>query len=447
MAHPFFSITIPTYNRCDLLTYAIRSILKQTFDDFEIVVSDNHSVDRTERTVKEFDDPRVRYVKPPRHLVTVDSFEFARSNAKGKLVIVLNDDDVLTAGALERFARESETYHADLLFSNNAEYRDRGFPGPERNTLDVTAFHGPSRLVTREEFLKPAFACRLTFNQHPSAFVFSRVLAESITNKCGRFFQSNGVEYCAWPLAAAFARNIVHIDAPLAICGRTGKSWGSNLVLGRAKKKQIQKLIDIYYVDQRYHCVPLKNFTMCNLRAEGILAAKRLFPKEFAAYEFDEIKYLKDTIAELRHRQTLGVDVSTEMDELKRYLDKYPPMKEKLVREDESIARAREANPWIRLRGKIGDMGLRQLRDRLEAHRLAKGRLSRDAEKVHRGDVRTGFRISGADFGFRDIVAAADFLSTIMTAHGAQCAAMASAATGPGRVDAPHLTKPATTSS
>ena len=135
------------------------------------------------------------------------------------------------------------------------------------------------------------------------------------------------------------------------------------------------------------------------------------------------------------------------MDELKRYLDKYPPMKEKLVREDESIARAREANPWIRLRGKIGDMGLRQLRDRLEAHRLAKGRLSRDAEKVHRGDVRTGFRISGADFGFRDIVAAADFLSTIMTAHGVQCAAMASAATGPGRVDAPHLTKPATTSS
>ena len=448
MAQPFFSITIPTYNRCDLLTFAIRSILKQTFGDFEIVVSDNHSIDRTERAVRQFDDPRVRYVKPPRHLVTVDSFEYARSNAKGKLVIVLNDDDVLTAGALERFARESETYDADLLFSNNAEYRDRGFPGPERNTLDVTPYQGASRVVTRDEFLKPAFACRLTFNQHPSAFVFSRSLAESVTSKCGRFFQSNGVEYCAWPLAAMFARNIVHIDAPLAICGRTGKSWGSNLVLGRARKKQIQKLIDIYYVDQRFHRTPLTNFTMCNLRAEGILAAKHLFPKEFGAYEFDEVKYLKDTIAELRHRQTLGVDVSTEMGELMRYLDKYPPMKDTLVREEEAIERARQANPWIRLRGKLGDMGLRQARDRLDAKRAAKVRLSGGAEKVRRGDVRTGFRVSGAEFGFRDIVAAADFLTRMMTNHGAQRGAVASpAAPGCGRVEAAPLTKAATTSS
>jgi glycosyltransferase involved in cell wall biosynthesis len=446
MAEPFFSITIPTYNRCDLLTYAIRSILKQTFGDFEIVVSDNHSIDGTERAVRAFEDPRVRYVKPPRHLVTVESFEYARSNAKGKFVIVLNDDDVLTAGALERFARESETYDADLLFSNNAEYRDRGFPGPERNTLDVTPYHGATRLVTRDEFLKPAFACRLTFNQHPSAFVFSRALAESVTSKCGRFFQSNGVEYCAWPLAAMFARNIVHIDAPLAICGRTGKSWGSNLVLGRARKKQIKKLIDVYYVDQRFHCVPLTNFTMCNLRAEGILAAKRLFPQEFAAYDFDEVKYLKDTIAELQHRQTLGVDVSTEMEELKRYLDKYPSMKETLVQAEETIERARKANPWMRLRGKLGDMGLRQLRDRVDARRAAKVRLSGGAEKVCRGDVRTGFRISGTRFGFCDIVAAADFLTAMMTTHGMQREPVASAAMPETERVATRLTKPATTS-
>ena len=42
-----FSVVIPTYNRSDLLVRAVQSVLAQTFDDFEVVVSDNQSADDT----------------------------------------------------------------------------------------------------------------------------------------------------------------------------------------------------------------------------------------------------------------------------------------------------------------------------------------------------------------------------------------------------------------
>ena len=40
---PFFSIVMPTRNRANLLKYALRSALQQTFQDYEVVVSDNQS--------------------------------------------------------------------------------------------------------------------------------------------------------------------------------------------------------------------------------------------------------------------------------------------------------------------------------------------------------------------------------------------------------------------
>src|SRR6187200_310428 len=60
MTPPLFSIVIPTYNRSELVQGAVRSILDQTFDDYEVVVSDNCSQDDTQAVIAGFQDPRVR---------------------------------------------------------------------------------------------------------------------------------------------------------------------------------------------------------------------------------------------------------------------------------------------------------------------------------------------------------------------------------------------------
>jgi glycosyltransferase involved in cell wall biosynthesis len=399
---PLFSIVIPTFNRSDIVPFAIRSILAQTFEDFEIVVCDNASTDDTPRAIAGFTDTRLRYVRTPHHLVIADNWEFARSHARGTLVLMLGDDDALVATALERFAHEFRQHAADFLFSGVAEYRDRTFPGPDQNTLDCRPFSGASRIIRPEAFVRPLFSSRLAFDMHPSAYVFSKALAATVATRCGRFFQTNGVEYCAWPLAAMVARTIIYIDAPLAICGRTYKSWGTNMILSNPGTKRIDEFIAD--VEQEHRFAPLRNFTMCNLRTEGILTAKSLLPAEFGAYRFDELQYLRVTLAELTGRQALGVDVSADMRDLEQYLAKRSQSLESLTTTTPGEAVSQRRTLWQRVRSMIGHLGARRLRNWV-----------RPSPKARPADVHPGFRVSGAHSGFQDILGCAALLTRALS--------------------------------
>lgn len=403
MVPAVFSVVIPTFNRSDLFPYAVQSVLKQTFKDFEIIICDNCSTDETPRVAEQFTDPRVKYVRTPRHFVIADNWEFARSHATGKFIMMLSDDDALVSTALERFAYEAGRQDADFLFSSVAEYRDQSYPGPGKNSVDCPAFSGSSRIVAVEEFIRPLFSFQPKFNMHPSAFVFPRAIADFVESRTGRFFWTNGVEYSAWPITALFAKRIVYIDEPLTILGRTGKSWGSNIALCNPGQERIQQFIAD--VDHERKHAPLNNFTMCNLMAEGMLTAKSLFPKEFKGYEFDELNYLRKTVAELRKRRALGVDVSAEIDEATRYASKYPPLLEEWGAAEAAVESAGKEVLLRRLRSTVADLGGRRMRQRVRAYQLA--------QKLAQGVVYSGFHASGEDFGFSDILGCAEFL----TAH------------------------------
>ena len=112
MERPLFSIVIPTYNRQDLVPYAIQSVLWQTFDNYEIIVCDNFSTDNTFAVVNQFKNSRIKYLRTPQHFVIADSFEYARKHAKGKLILMMSDDDALVPGALESFYKEYRQHDA-----------------------------------------------------------------------------------------------------------------------------------------------------------------------------------------------------------------------------------------------------------------------------------------------------------------------------------------------
>lgn len=397
---PLFSIVIPTYNRSDLVHGAVRSVLAQTFEDFEVVVSDNCSDDETGTVVRGFRDPRVRYVRTPTHWSIANSWEFARAQARGRLVMMLSDDDALVADALARFAAAHRRHEADFLFCDLAEYRDRSFPGGERNSVSCPPFSGAARVVSKDSFLRPLFAFNPLFNMHPSAFVFGTHLADRVAQRCGRFFQTNGVEYFAWPPAAVYARAIVHLDSPLVILGRTHKSWGSTIVLGNPGKEQIQKMIAD--VQHQRDWIPLTNFTLCNLMAEGMLLGKRTFPDELAPYPFDEQAYLTFTMAELRHRAAIGVDVRAEIGELLAYAGKYPELQARLAAPE----RDGVFGQYGLLRRLWRRLGLGVVSERVHA--------VRQARRLRAGRAREGFHVSGNDHGFSDAVECAQFIARIV---------------------------------
>ena len=50
----FFSVIIPTYNQASLLEKAVKSVLNQSFKNFEIIIVDNYSDDETQKIVESF---------------------------------------------------------------------------------------------------------------------------------------------------------------------------------------------------------------------------------------------------------------------------------------------------------------------------------------------------------------------------------------------------------
>ena len=95
-ATPLVSIGIPTYNRANsYLKYALGCAVRQTFQDIEIVISDNCSPDNTESIVKEFGDPRIRYYRQKENIGPVNNRNFCLEQARGKYFVLLLDDDLI----------------------------------------------------------------------------------------------------------------------------------------------------------------------------------------------------------------------------------------------------------------------------------------------------------------------------------------------------------------
>jgi glycosyltransferase involved in cell wall biosynthesis len=63
MTNPAVSIVLPTYDRASLIGRSIRSVLAQTYTDFELIVVDDGSLDDTADVVARFDDPRIAYLR------------------------------------------------------------------------------------------------------------------------------------------------------------------------------------------------------------------------------------------------------------------------------------------------------------------------------------------------------------------------------------------------
>ncbi len=100
MTQPQITVALPVYNGEQYIALAIKSVLAQTFIDFELLILDNCSTDNTLDIIKTFNDPRIRLIINPKNLGMIGNWNLAVSLATGKYIKILSHDDLLAPGCL-----------------------------------------------------------------------------------------------------------------------------------------------------------------------------------------------------------------------------------------------------------------------------------------------------------------------------------------------------------
>jgi glycosyltransferase involved in cell wall biosynthesis len=150
LERPAVSVCLPVFNGENFLREAIASVFDQTFQDFELVISDNASTDGTGDICREAEcrDRRVRYFRSETNCGLARNFNRAFGLARGRYLVWLGHDDVMGKDYLRQCVAALEADPGAVLCFSNADYID-----DSGSTLLDRALNNPGAAETGSERL------------------------------------------------------------------------------------------------------------------------------------------------------------------------------------------------------------------------------------------------------------------------------------------------------
>jgi glycosyltransferase involved in cell wall biosynthesis len=157
---PLLTVVMAAYNAEQYISSAIQSVIDQTYSNWELIVVNDGSIDKTEAKIFEFKDTRIRYFSQINMGVSA-ARNLALKNMKGSFFCMLDADDILPQNSLKaRLDKmisnpEAEFVDGTVIVKNNTldkvlkKYRFSyyGDPTPSLVRLDGNCFFGPSWMI------------------------------------------------------------------------------------------------------------------------------------------------------------------------------------------------------------------------------------------------------------------------------------------------------------
>jgi glycosyltransferase involved in cell wall biosynthesis len=200
---PRVTVCTATYNRGPLLAQTIRSVLAQSYQDFELLIVDDCSTDDTAEVVAGFADHRIRYVRNPSNLGMYANRNRCLQLARGELIAQLDDDDLYLPDALSSLVAALDAAPtAGLVFGATLEIDRAGAVVDHRRTFPSSRFLAPWE----------AFQTFLVGRRQPPSAVLVRA---ACYREFGGFEPDN---WCGdWDLWLRLSRcyPVVYIDQPV----------------------------------------------------------------------------------------------------------------------------------------------------------------------------------------------------------------------------------------
>ncbi len=119
---PVVSVIMPTFNSTRTIVRALKSVLSQTYQDFEIIIADDASKDDTRQQIATVVDPRISFLESPEisNKGPAPTRNRALAKARGTYIAFLDSDDEWFPEKLERQVRFLESYPLCSLVVSNA---------------------------------------------------------------------------------------------------------------------------------------------------------------------------------------------------------------------------------------------------------------------------------------------------------------------------------------
>jgi glycosyltransferase involved in cell wall biosynthesis len=188
---PRVSIGLPTYNRPELLALVLECFRRQTFADFELVISDNASPDSEVRKLCERyaqQDSRFRYVRQPTNQGAERNFWFVFDQARAPMFLWASDDDIWPADFLEKGVAALEVnpaasaWFCQVVNINSRDEVVRSYPSFKRfqsgtlKTIDLMRFLWEPEIMGKANLIYSIFRRQALsvvidiFRERPSAW-------------------------------------------------------------------------------------------------------------------------------------------------------------------------------------------------------------------------------------------------------------------------------------
>lgn len=159
------SVITTTYNCALFINEAVKSILNQTYTNFEYLIIDDGSTDDTDGIVNSYNDERIRYYKID-HVGRSKALNYGLSKCRFDWVALIDADDIWHPTKLERQVKLIENNH-DVIFSNALFFKKNSLhfsiecPKTKIDLLETLQIHGHmvnSSIIYNKNFIKK-FGC------------------------------------------------------------------------------------------------------------------------------------------------------------------------------------------------------------------------------------------------------------------------------------------------
>lgn len=230
MKNNFFNIIIPTRNRLVTLQHSIKTALNQNYDNYKIIVSDNHSNDGTRNFVESLNSEKIEYVNSGRSLSMSSNYEFALSKIKEGFVILIGDDDGLLPTALTNLNDIINKEKTLAISSCTAVYY---WPGasPYEDLLMIPGFKENIERRESSIFLKKVLDGDLDYPDLPMLYtggVVHSSLIGKAENSENKFYNSFTPDVYSGIAIASVVNEYIRIERPFAISGLSKFSNGQS---------------------------------------------------------------------------------------------------------------------------------------------------------------------------------------------------------------------------